>query len=258
MRKSNFRYLDRVLVFDELEGKKTLVIGDLHIGFEESLNYSGILVGRTFLKDMKKDLKKIFDGEKEIGRKIERVVLLGDLKHNFSGNNRQEWRDIFELLKFFYDVGGEEIDLRVLRGNHDNYLKTIIGNFNKEFGKKINVKMNFRLDSVGFVHGDCVVDDIKDKGVRMIVMGHGHPAVHFREGIKVERYKCFLEGNWKGKKIVIVPSYSDYSAGVDVREESFSKLMKEWNFRLKEFDIKIFTVEENKVLDFGKIKNLVN
>ena len=60
----------------------TLVIADVHIGYEEVLNKRGILVPRTQLEEMEKRLGKIF--EKLKNRKIERIIVNGDLKHEFS------------------------------------------------------------------------------------------------------------------------------------------------------------------------------
>ena len=44
-----------------LKEPKTLIIADLHIGYEEALNKQGILVPRTQFKETEKEIKELID-----------------------------------------------------------------------------------------------------------------------------------------------------------------------------------------------------
>ena len=76
----------------------TLVISDIHIGYEEALNKRGILIPRFQFKDIIKGFDKLFDELK--GRKIGRIIINGDLKHEFSRISETEWRHTLRLLDY--------------------------------------------------------------------------------------------------------------------------------------------------------------
>ena len=73
-----------------------------------------------------------------------------------------------------------------------------------------------------------------------------------KEGDKTEKYKCFLSGKYKGKKVVILPSFSGINEGIDAREMEKEMV---WKFHLQNFEVWI--VSDNlSVLNFGKLKKL--
>src|SRR3989344_4516954 len=76
--------------------KKVLVIGDLHFGYEEYLNRTGIFVSRKMFSDAIKYLDKVF---KRTG-KVDFVVLLGDVKHDFGRINLQERKETREFIEY--------------------------------------------------------------------------------------------------------------------------------------------------------------
>ena len=233
------KFLGKCLVIED--GKeKILVVGDLHLGFEESLNESGILVTRQMFGEVISEFDSVFDS---VG-KIDKIILLGDVKHAFWGNSGQEWNDVLELFDYFFGRGAREIV--VTRGNHDNYLKTIAGK------RDVEVVDYYIVGEILFLHGDKIFDIVGDKKVETIVMGHFHPAVNLSDGNKIEKYKCFLEGKWKGKEVIIAPSFIEYSEGSDLREE---KVRDVWGFDFGSFDVKVVG-EELKVLEFGKLGKL--
>ena len=61
-----------------LKKEKTLVVSDLHIGIEESLNKRGVLIPRSQFNDLLIKLKLILNKVE-----VKRVVFNGDLKHEF-------------------------------------------------------------------------------------------------------------------------------------------------------------------------------
>ena len=75
-----------------------LIIADVHIGFEESLNKQGILVPRFQFNDLINRIKPIFGKLKN--KKIEKIIINGDLKHEFGTISEQEWRHTLRFIDF--------------------------------------------------------------------------------------------------------------------------------------------------------------
>jgi putative SbcD/Mre11-related phosphoesterase len=225
----------------ESKGKKILAVGDLHIGYEEALERSGAFVGRGMFGEMISEFDLVFSKTGD----VDEIVLLGDLKHDFSELTMQERRELNNLFDHLF-LHCERIV--IVRGNHDNYLLNI------SLRRGIEVRDFYVCEEVCFLHGDRDFVEIKDKKKKYWVLGHFHPAVVLREerGVKSEKYKCFLEGDFDDKKIVIVPSFFKGSEGIDFRE---NEMKMPWKFNLEKF--RIFVVGENlEVLDFGEMKKI--
>ena len=108
-------YIGKCLLIENNEGKKSLVIGDLHIGYEESLNERGVFISRRMFDEGIDYLNRVF--AKVGGRRIDRIIILGDVKHEFGRILRQEWKEVLELIDYFREKlgeGGEIIGLRYL------------------------------------------------------------------------------------------------------------------------------------------------
>jgi len=56
--------------------KGILAIGDLHLGFEYALQQSGVLVPEMQIKEIKEELKIIFDEIKEKGFKLKKIIFV--------------------------------------------------------------------------------------------------------------------------------------------------------------------------------------
>ena len=237
----------------------TLVIADVHIGYEEALNKQGILVPRLQLEEMLKRMDKIFRHLKN--KKIERIIVNGDLKHEFGTISEQEWRN---TLKFLDLLAKHCDEIILIKGNHDNILGPI--------AKKRNVKIleNYLIEPVKkeyinektltikrtknktlVLHGDKIPDKESLKDVSTIIIGHEHPAVSIKEGPRVEQFKCFLKGKYKGRDLIVQPSFNPMAEGTDLlRDKILSPFLKQ---NLDSFDV--FIVED-KVYEFGKLRNL--
>jgi len=169
---AKLKYVGKCLLIEE--GKeKLLVVGDLHLGYEELLNKSGIMISRQMFDEIINDFNAVFG---EVGH-VDKIVLLGDIKHDFGGISGQEWGDVTRLLHYLKPLGDEII---VLRGNHDTILEPIM--------KKIGLKLKdyYVWKEFCFVHGDEDFKEIWGKKVKWFVVGHGHPAIKLREGSKME------------------------------------------------------------------------
>ena len=94
------KILDNVYVYDlglYLKKESVLILSDLQLGYEENLNKQGILVPRFQLEDIKKTLEKLF---KKL--KPNKVVINGDLKHEFGNISDQEWRDCLRIFDVIF------------------------------------------------------------------------------------------------------------------------------------------------------------
>jgi uncharacterized protein len=231
----------------ENKNERVLVVGDLHIGYEEALEQNGIFIGRNSFNEMIREFDDVFDEvDKKFG-KVGKIVLLGDVKHVFGRPERQEWDDVLKLFDYFLEKIGKGGEIIVVKGNHDNYLANIAGK------KSVKVFDTFIWEGVGFIHGHKKNEGVLNEEIKIIFLGHFHPAITLKDGAKEERYKCFLDGKWNGKRVIVVPSFSNYSEGGDVRDIGVDRGMKdEWGFDLKKFDVKVVS-ERLKVLDFGKL-----
>jgi len=232
----NYEFIGKSVFFPQ---EKILVIADLHIGFEDSLIEQGIFLPKQQFSKIKEDLQKIFS---KTG-KLNEIIVLGDLKHEFSSILQQEWREVIELIEIFKKNAKKIV---LVRGNHDNYLINVV----KRYGIKI---VDFYIiHDTAFLHGNKISPEILDKKINLIFLGHMHPAITISEGVKRERYKCFLKGKFKDKEIVILPSFFPLIEGADV-------LIEDTNLDLK-LDLRNFEVfavsDEGEVFEFGKVKDV--
>jgi len=78
-----------------------------------------------------------------------------------------------------------------------------------------------------------------------------HPAISVGDGTRVEKYKCFLKGKFKGKELIVQPSFNLVTEGSDIlKEKVLSPFLKQ---DLSNFEV--FVVSD-KVYEFGKIKDI--
>ena len=130
---------------------KTLIVTDFHVGYEEVLNKQGFMVPRFQFQEIMKRLEKIFSRLKN--KKVERIIVNGDLKHEFGTISEQEWRHTLRLLDYFGQHCNEII---LIKGNHDTILGPIakkrnvkvLEHFIIEPIKKLELLRNQRLPSI--------------------------------------------------------------------------------------------------------------
>ena len=217
--------------------KNTLIIADIHIGIEEAMNRQGVFVPRFQFSDILNRMKGILDALK--GRKIERIVINGDLKHEFGTISDQEWR---HTLKFIDFLGAHCGEILLVKGNHDTILGPIA---NK---RKLKIVENVELGDILICHGDKVLEDIGKYNT--IIIGHEHPAISLREGSRVETYKCYLVGKYKGKRLIVQPSFNLVMEGTDVLKE---RLLSPFLRGIDDFNI---CAVEDRIYELGKVKSL--
>lgn len=220
--------------------KKVLVLADLHIGYEEYLNEEGVFMPRTQFKETMEELEKVFKEVKE----AREIIVLGDLKHEFGTISSQEWREVKEVLELLKKKAKNVI---LVKGNHDTILEPI--------AKRKELKIvNFYINGgVCFLHGHKLFPECLDKKIKILVMGHRHPAVMLADEYKREKYKCFLVGGWKGKKAIILPSFFPFVEGSDIITDYEENRLFINEKNLKNFEVFVVAPGEKEVYRFGKM-----
>lgn len=225
--------IDKALWFEK---QRILVIADLHIGYEQYLTEQGILLPRKQFEVMKKELSFLLNFLQP-----KKVIINGDLKHEFGEISKQEWQEALAIL----DLLLAKAKVVLIKGNHDTILEPIA----RKKGVRIVDYYCINNGEVCFMHGHKIFEKPMKKA-KLLVFAHTHPAITLREGIKVEKYKCWLVGKWKRKRVIVMPSFIFYVEGSDVLSHYFEQPF------LKHLDNFEVLVIGDKVYKFGKIKDL--
>jgi putative SbcD/Mre11-related phosphoesterase len=209
----------------------TAIIADLHLGLENAMLEKGISVPRMQIIEIVGSIKRFIE---KYG--VERIVIAGDLKHEFSKNLPYEWEDIEHFLKEIKDV-----EIEVVRGNHDNFLATILA--------KHGIELRDEID----VHGWTVVHGHKGCDRPRIIMGHEHPAVKVKFRGSTYTYHCYLRIKKPMQEIVVLPAFSPLASGSDLlaMDRFLSPILSD----VGDDEIEIYAVEDD-VVYLGKLKDL--
>ncbi|RME31334.1 metallophosphoesterase [Candidatus Woesearchaeota archaeon] len=228
-----------------LEESRSLVVSDLHIGYEEESREEGVLL----LNEQRAYLQA------ELRRLIERhnpscVIINGDVKHAFGRISEQEWSDVTGLISALKKM----TTVRIIGGNHDTLLAPIL--------RRVGLALEPAaiIGDTLVVHGDATLEELVEKkalrheqlaGVHTIVCGHEHPALRLSDGVRVESLKCFLVGKLGEKTCIVTPAFTPHASGIDVlREEPLGPL-------LSSFDgFTAFGVIEGSCIKFGPVEQL--
>lgn len=216
-----------------LSGCRTLVLSDLHLGFESAMIDSGVLVPKGDISCVLKRISGIMDS---CPHPVEAVVLNGDLKHGFSRASGPEWSDSIKVFDF---IARKCARIIIVKGNHDRFIAPVAAK------RGIPVVDEFRCGDILVLHGDSVRSVA---GCVTVVIGHEHPAIALREGSRVERFKCFLKGRYRGKALLVMPSFLPATEGTDVSAKA--RMSPFLGQDLSGFEV--FVVED-KVYRFGKL-----
>jgi metallophosphoesterase superfamily enzyme len=123
------------------------------------------------------------------------------------------------------------------------------------------MKDYYVLKNILFVHGHKNFSKIFQDKINMVVMGHIHPSILLKDkqNVKREKYKCFLVGKFKRKKVIIVPSFLATIEGTSVNdykenyEDYFSIIPKK---SLMKFEVFVVNEKGKDVYEFGKVEKL--
>lgn len=217
--------------------KRAMVITDLHIGIENELFKSGILItpqSEKFAKRINRIINQL---------KARMLIILGDIKYEVP---RTSFRELKQIPKFF-EMITDKVKIFLTKGNHDTNLEDLITSRVKVYSSR-----GFKLGRYGFFHGHAWPSKSLMK-CDYLFMGHLQPAVEFHDilGYRMieqvwlkgkldqklikKRYKLQKTGKLN---IIIVPSFNRLSGSLILNR-----------IREKELLGPLFT---NNVLDISK------
>ena len=235
-----------------LEGKKkSLIVTDIHIGFENSMASNEIFIGKnSTINESIEELTEIINLEKP-----DSVILLGDIKSSIKNISRSEWDEVPLFLKKIQ----EKCDVILIPGNHDANIQKLVPD---------NITM---ISSTGMVeenslltHGHTMPSE-NFSHVDKIIMGHIHP-VFFQEdsiingqrvwvSIKTEKENIFP--NKTGEiEITIMPSFNKYFYATHRKQyrKSISPIIN----KIKEISkARIFTLDGTIIGNESNIKQVI-
>lgn len=222
---------------------KIFIISDVHIGYEESLNRSGILIPKNSYDDLFLRLEKALENIKK-KYFIEKIVLNGDLIHEFGKISRKEKHLTNKFIDFLSIYG----NIILIEGNHDKALKYII-----DKSKNIPIHKHLVVSDILITHGDILPNKKLLTNIKTIIIGHEHPAVGIKSNSRLEKFKCFLKGKYLKKNIIVMPSCNLSTEGTDVLRE---KILSPYFNSSNVLNFEAYIVGD-KLYDFGKLKNVL-
>ncbi|MHB1441104.1 MAG: metallophosphoesterase [Cuniculiplasma sp.] len=213
------------------------VISDLHLGFEEEMNLNGLFLPKLQRNHVEEKVSQIIERYNP-----EKLIINGDFKQEFKRNLPQEWDDVIH----FIDLFSQKTELIFIRGNHDNYLQSILS-------KRNIMQIDFFEDDRYYIyHGDR---DLSFK--KITILGHEHPSIVLRDKIGgVYKIPAFVYDSQD--HIAITPAMSFFSSGTDVTQsllsdEHFTPVLK----HVKEKNFRIFGITDDfGLVDFGFLFDL--
>ena len=195
-----------------LEGQ-TLVVADLHLGFEGELRSKGInipLKGDEFARKIRALAASV---------KPERLVLLGDVKHHVAGPEKLEF---LLVPHFFGAIMGLTTEVHVILGNHDGGLEGLLPRDVIVHGPE-----GMRLGENWLTHGSAGLPREAESS-KWVIMGHVHPSVRLSDAMGYRySFQVWLSGPRRGRKggmIMVMPSFNNYVGQLVMNEPTKATL----------------------------------
>jgi putative SbcD/Mre11-related phosphoesterase len=212
-----------------------MVISDLHLGYEAVLEGQGVSIPRLQTRMLRDYVRQILESYAP-----SKLIIAGDLKHNFSRNLSQEWNDV---VRFVEDVKAS-VPMEVVRGNHDNYLLSILREHDVPFLREA------QTSGVRIIHGHEGSHD-----GRPTVMGHIHPSISVHdESMAKAKSPCFLYD--AKSELLVLPALSILADGVDVVREVELGRMSPILPGISSGVLMPIVVSEGSVLKFPKLREI--
>lgn len=207
---------------------RVLVVADIHLGMEWELQNSGI----TVPSQSSKGLNRIMEFIDRTGP--DRLVLLGDVKHNVP---RISWQEKEEVPRFIKGIASR-VPLDILPGNHDGDIGYLVPD---GMDVTMHPQKGTVMDNVGYFHGHTwPVPQIL--ACEHIIMGHNHPTVRFTDTLggistepvwirthfnqnKIEEHYDLANFQWADPEVIIMPAFCELCGGVAFNESMHDDLL---------------------------------
>ena len=152
------------LIIDD--DKKSLVITDLHLGFESKLALNNVFLGKSKTVDeITNEVEHLITKTKP-----DSLILLGDVKSGIKSITKTEW----DTVPIFFENMNKLIDTILVPGNHDANIEKLIPN-----GITLASSKGIIIDNILLTHGHTMPTENFSQ-VDTIVMGHVHPVFFSR------------------------------------------------------------------------------
>ncbi|MFO7677766.1 MAG: metallophosphoesterase [Thermoplasmatota archaeon] len=199
-----------------IKEKKILVLADLHIGIERELYQSGLHVcSQTFFM-MNRVLHLI-------KRYIpEKIILLGDVKHNIPSSTIQERGDVKRFVESILNIG----EIHIIPGNHDGGIQKIVPS-----EIIIHPSDGCVIDEIAFVHGHrWPKEEIMQ--CNTVIIAHNHPRILLTDRLGYRSYEsCWLRGKGDSSlsqryhsllktTIIVMPAFNPLCGGIAINTDS--------------------------------------
>lgn len=223
---------DRCLILDD---GPTAVLGDLHLGYESALEEEGMYIPRMNTESIRDAINSVLSEYEP-----KRVVLLGDIKHDFKRSKREAKAEVMRIIELLTEAS----DVIVVKGNHDNFLQNILSEVGLMAADHVDMG-GFRME-----HGHV------DSGRRPVIIGHEHPSVRIpgamSGGMKIH---CFVHQKKDG--VIVLPPFSPFSAGNDLAIDG--KCIMAPALSGSDYpDADIYGVSEVGIMKLGKLKDVMD
>ena len=175
-----------------IEGKeRTLVVADLHLGYEHELLKSGINMPNQ-TKNIHMEIEQII-----CDSCAENLIFLGDLKHNIPNISAIEARSIPRFMDF-------DIPFELVKGNHDGNIENLTG---------LTAKPFVQLGDILLTHGHMNIPDVE---FRTLIVGHSHPAIEITDELgRRTKEKCWIRGIFpSGHELIVMPAFNPLITGI--------------------------------------------
>lgn len=228
--------------------RRTLVLADLHLGYEEAMRGQGVMLPQTHFTSLLARLRAVFASlEVSWHTPLEVLILNGDLRHTFGPLNVGEWR---ELNAFFEHIGPFARRLVVVQGNHDPALNVFATRY-----PGVSLHAQFQTSGWLYAHGDKLPDLSLDP--THLAIGHEHPALSLRDPVtgRQERFKVFLQSRFQGRALWVLPSCNALIHGTDLTKEcALSPLLHEADWSVTQAYVRD---DAGKIYPFGTLNQLI-
>ena len=198
---------------------RVLVAADIHLGIEYELWLGGASIPSQtdrILERLKKHVNEL---------KPDRLILVGDVKHNVPKTSWQERREVPYFLRELCKY----VKVDIVPGNHDSEIASMA-----PMGVKLMPSSGFVLDGIGYFHGHTWPGkELLDS--ELLIAAHIHPALRLKDPIGHSTtmrvwartplsadavMKQFGLEKDKTPEMMIMPAFNDLCGGMPLNEIS--------------------------------------
>ncbi len=192
-----------------LEDTRTLVVSDLHVGFEIELGRGGVFIP----PQEEAFAQKLHSIYRKAGAK--RLLLLGDVKHSFVGPTYDEEDFVVGFLRALLKA---RMKVEIVPGNHDGDLANVVPR-----GIRMHPADGAVIGNAGVFHGHTW-PRVELLSCKNLLLSHIHPAVAFVDTLGAfHKEPCFLATT------LLAPQMAFNFPGVRANLSAHVLVMPAWN-----------------------------